>query len=66
MTKYGMMLFNIRNKYNIHIIAITHNPFVMIQNIVVYDFESKELVLASEYIEKIGKVKIEFITPEEK
>lgn len=65
MVRFNDMLFNIQHKYKVHVIAVTHNPFAMTQNIIVYNFKTRDFELADKYIEKIGKVKIEFITSEE-
>ncbi len=61
MVLYSKLLYSISNKYKIDIIVITHNPFTMIQTHLVFDFESKEFVLADDYIKKIGNLEIKFL-----
>ena len=60
MTKYDLILYNISIKYEIDIIAITHNPFAMIKTYLIYDFEKRNIELSEKYIKNIGNVEIKF------
>ncbi len=61
MVLYSNLLYGITEKYKIDVIAITHNPFAMLQTHLVYDFESKEIVNANDYIKRVGKVEIKLL-----
>ena len=61
MVLYSKLLYGLTRKYNVDVIAITHNPFTMLQTHLVYDFESKEIVKSNEYIKKIGNLEIKFL-----
>lgn len=61
MIKFSNLLYGLKVKYDIDVIAITHNPFTMIQNYIIYNFESKSFEVAKDYIKAIGDVEINFL-----
>lgn len=52
MGKYNIMLYNLSDTLGIDIIAITHNPIVMLKNHIVYDFSNKEVVPSKKYVKQ--------------
>lgn len=52
MALFNNLVVKLNREYNCHVIVITHNPFVMYLNYMVYDFTNKEMVLSNEYIMK--------------
>jgi predicted ATPase len=51
LSKYNNLLQNLVQK-GCHIIVISHNPFLMYQNILVYDFSKKEFDISGKYIKE--------------
>lgn len=49
------IISNISEKYNVHIITISHNPILIYKSYIVYDIEKREMVSSSKYLnDKIG------------
>lgn len=52
MALFNNFLLKLNREYNCHVIAISHNPFLMYLNVIVYDFANKEFTLANDFIKK--------------
>ena len=52
MGKYDRVLEGISAKYEVDVIAITHNPIVMINSRIIYDFEKRDVVPSSSYVKE--------------
>jgi len=64
---YQNFIWNMVLKYKCHVLVISHNPFLIQQSIVVYDFAKKEYTLAAQYIKEVtGYVLTEPIDKTEK
>ena len=51
------IISNISEKYNVHIITISHNPILIYKSYIVYDMEKREMVSSSKYLmDKIGMI----------
>jgi len=55
MSKYINIINNLSYNFSVDMIVITHNPIVIIQNHLVYDFAERKIVSSLEYVnEEIG------------
>lgn len=52
MTLYYNLVMKLISQYNCHVVVISHNPFLMHQNILVYDFSKKELIRSVTFIKQ--------------
>lgn len=59
MGKMDVILMGMVVRYGLTVIAITHNPIVMLKMNDVYDFNKREVVNAREYIEQQADIKFD-------
>jgi len=50
MALYNNIVMKLIAQYNCHVVVISHNPFLMHQNLLVYDFSKKELIRSVTFI----------------
>lgn len=52
MALFNNLLVKLNREHNCHVISISHNPFVMYLNVLVYDFAKKKMTLAMDFIKE--------------
>ena len=65
MALYNNLVMKLTHQYNCHVIVISHNPFLMYLQSIVYDFSKKELQLSKTYIKEQTEFEMKWVKEKE-